>query len=46
LAERSKDHKFYPLGYSNYFFIEILDSQIINFGDLSVKMESFVEAVK
>lgn len=46
LAERSKSHKFQPLGYSNYFFIEIVNPQIINFGDLSVKMESFIEAVK
>lgn len=44
LASRSKGNKFQPLGYSNYFYIDIVDCQIINFGDLYVKLESFVIA--
>lgn len=46
LAERDEHHRFEPLGYSNYFYVEIINSQIIGFGDLRVEMELFIDAVK
>lgn len=46
LASRSKGNKFQSLSNSNYFYIDIVDCQIVGFGDLYVKLESFVAAVK
>ena len=46
LSAKSKDYKFQPLGYSNNFFIEMVDPQIVNLGDIYVNMESFIKAVK
>lgn len=45
LAPKSYGSKLQPLGAMNYFYIDIVDCQISDFGELYVKLETFLAAV-